>query len=70
MIDEFDDNIIQCKRYNEAKIHRKYEMKIASLERQIKILIDKVEAEHKARDPSKKYVEDLVHQLVLYKNEN
>ena len=64
----FDNSITDCKKYNEAKIHRKYEIRIADLEEEIKMLKEKVSYEQSARDPSKKYVENLVDQLVMYKN--
>ena len=34
----FNTSITDCKKYNEAKIHRKYEIRIADLEEEIKIL--------------------------------
>jgi hypothetical protein len=32
ILDKFNDHIIRCKKYNEARIHRKYESTILLLE--------------------------------------
>lgn len=36
VLKEFDTRLIRCKKYNEAKIHRKYEIAISSLTDELK----------------------------------
>jgi len=60
MIKEFDTGINRCKKYNEAKIHRKYEIIINDLQAEIKRLQDNLKLEQDARSPTKKHVSDIL----------
>lgn len=70
IISDYDHEIKECKKYNEARIHRKYQIALKDFEKHIKYLDDQVKAERQARSPSKKFVEDLVNKLVKFKHEN
>ena len=67
MIKNFDTTIERCKRYNEAKINRKYEMIITDLESEVRKLTQKLKIEQDARSPTKKHVTEILDQLVTYK---
>ena len=70
VVSDLDVSIRDCKKYNEAKIHRKYEILIADLRKRISFLEEKIKEEQRARSPSKRYVEDLLDKLIKYKFEN
>ncbi len=70
MISELDKGINLCKKYNEAKINRKYEIIITDLQNEIKRLQDNLKLEQDARSPTKKHVSDILEKLVIFKNEN
>lgn len=70
MINQFDQGISLCKKYNEAKINRKYEIIITDLQKEIKRLQDNLKLEQDARSPTKKHVSDILEKLVFFKNEN
>lgn len=69
MISELDKGISLCKRYNEAKINRKYEIIITDLQKEIKRLQDNLKLEQDARSPTKKHVSDILEKLVAFKND-
>lgn len=70
MISELDKGISLCKKYNEAKINRKYEIIITDLQSEIKRLQDNLKLEQDARSPTKKHVSDILEKLVTFKNQN
>lgn len=70
MIKEFDSGITLCKKYNEAKINRKYEIIIHDLQAEIKRLQDSLKLEQDARSPTKKHVSDILEKLVQLRAEN
>lgn len=67
MIKNFETSINRCKRYNEAKINRKYEIVINDLQNEIKKLTNRLKIEQDSKSPTKKYITNLLDQLVLYK---
>lgn len=70
MIKELDSGINLCKKYNEAKINRKYEIIIHDLQAEIKRLQDNLKLEQDARSPTKKHVSDILEKLVQLRAEN
>jgi hypothetical protein len=42
VINDYDSSIKECKKYNEAKIHRKYEVTIGNLEKKILYLTEQI----------------------------
>jgi FtsZ-binding cell division protein ZapB len=70
MISGLDKGISLCKKYNEAKINRKYEIIISDLQTEIKRLQDNLTLEQDARSPTKKHISDILEKLVFFKNEN
>ena len=63
-------HIEQCKKYNEAKIHRKYEIIIDDLNKENNQLKDKLAMELKARPASQTYVSDLIDKMITLRNNN
>ena len=70
MFSDLDKGINLCKKYNEAKINRKYEIIINDLQAEIKRLQDNLKLEQDARSPTKKHVSDILEKLVFFKSEN
>jgi hypothetical protein len=70
MILELDKGINICKKYNEAKINRKYEIVINDLQTEIAKLRHNLSLEKESRSPSKKHVSDLLEKMVAFKLEN
>lgn len=70
MIKELDKDISICKKYNEAKINRKYEIVINDLQAEISRLSHNLTLEKQSRSPSKKHVSDLLEKMVAFKLEN
>ena len=70
MIKDLDSGINLCKKYNEAKINRKYQIIIHDLQAEIKRLQDNLKLEQDARSPTKKHVSDILEKLVQLRAEN
>jgi hypothetical protein len=70
MIQDLDKGISICKKYNEAKINRKYEIVIHDLQAEIARLRHNLNLEQQSRSPSKKHVSDLLEKMVAFKLEN
>lgn len=67
MIEQFDRDINICKKYNEAKINRKYEIVIHDLQAEIARLRHHLALEQQSRSPSKKHISDLLEKMVALK---
>lgn len=70
VIQNFDESIHECKKFNEAKVHRKYEVVIDEQQKKIHQLHSRLMEEQRVRSPSKKYIEELLNKLVEYKDLN
>lgn len=70
MIHELDRGISICKKYNEAKINRKYEIIINDLQAEIAKLRMSLNLEKQNRSPGKKHVSDLLEKMVAFKLDN
>lgn len=70
MILQLDKGINTCKKYNEAKINRKYEIVINDLQAEIAKLRHNLTLEQQSRSPSKKHISDLLEKMVTFKLEN
>lgn len=69
-IKNFDSSIIKCKRFNEVKTYRKYEVIMRDMELEIVKLKDKLQMEEQMRTPTKEYLSDILNKLVEYKTDN
>lgn len=69
-IRNFDTTIVKCKRFNEVKTYRKYEVIMRDMELEIMKLRDKLQMEEQMRSPTKEYLSDILNKLVEYKNDN
>ena len=70
MISDLDKGISRCKKYNEAKINRKYEIIIHDLQAEIRRLQENLKLEQDARSPTKKHISDILEKLVAFRTEN
>lgn len=70
MIKDLDTGINRCKKYNEAKINRKYEIIINDLQAEIKRLQESLKLQQDARSPTKKHVSDILEKLVQLRSDN
>lgn len=68
MLGEFEGHFNRCRKYNEAKIHRKYEILIADLERENADLKMKIDLELQSRPSSQSYVSDLIDKMIALQN--
>lgn len=67
MLASFDSEIKKCKRFNEVKTHRKYEVMIRDLEIQNEQLAAKLQKEQLMRSPTKDYMTELLQKIVELK---
>lgn len=70
VIQNFDESIYECKKFNQAKVHRKYEVVIDEQQKKIHQLHSRLMEQQRVRSPSKRYIEELLNQLVEYKDSN
>lgn len=59
---------MRCKRFNEVKTYRKYEVIMRDMELEIIRLKDKLQMEEQMKSPTKDYLSDILNKLVDYRN--
>lgn len=68
ILETFDSEIKKCKRFNEVKTYRKYEVIIRDLEIQNEQLAAKLKKEELMRSPTKEYIADLLNKIIELKH--
>jgi hypothetical protein len=70
LLNSFGEQVERCKKYNEARIHRKYESTILILEQQNITLQRTLQLEREGVPSSQVYVSDLIDRMVELRNNN